>query len=148
MKKQQPAPPEPVSAEKSNIIYLEGEEKQLLLAIKQAPLAVVIFTHVWCSADRSLAQKIPEIAAKYPEVKFVFIDFDKNPGLVAHFEITKVPHIKYCRADGNSVAEAAETIGGSARLIMEKLKEMLPKDEVRSEQMESQESQDYSSSQY
>lgn len=59
--------------------------------IKGPGLVVVDFFTTWCGPCKQIAPFIDQLAAKYPEVKFIKVDIEKNEDIAAPLRIQSIP---------------------------------------------------------
>lgn len=61
--------------------------------LQSAPRLVVKFSAAWCGPCRSFAPTVEAAAAQHPDVTFVEVDLDKEPGLAARWRVRSLPTV-------------------------------------------------------
>lgn len=54
---------------------------------------LLVFHAEWCVPCKQLRPTLDELAAKYPQVKFRYADFDHEKDLVREFGVQTIPHL-------------------------------------------------------
>lgn len=80
------------AAKPANLIELAGDELAQLNAAEGQVLAID-FGATWCGPCQKFHPTFDEAAAKYPAVKFVYVDVDENPGAAEKYNVEAVPTI-------------------------------------------------------
>lgn len=113
-----------------NILKFDGDLKSLQSYLSNYKVACLIFSAVWCPSCRRHSQHILQIAPKYPNAIFVHIDAQNNPDLSAHFQVVKIPHVKFVKVEGKQIEELGEVVGASSTRLKEHLNQLLPEEKV------------------
>jgi thioredoxin 1 len=83
-------------------------------------LVVVDFFTTWCGPCKAIAPVLEGLAAKYPEVKFIKVDIEKNEDIAAPRRISSIPTFHFM-VKGQMVHEMK---GANAGAIEQKVQEL------------------------
>jgi thioredoxin 1 len=83
-------------------------------------LVVVDFFTTWCGPCKAIAPVLEGLAAKYPEVKFIKVDIEKNEDIAAPRRISSIPTFHFM-VKGQMVHEMK---GANAGAIEQKIQEL------------------------
>lgn len=74
---------------------------------KDKRLQVVMYTATWCSPCKSIKKKIYDKETKTglskiygDDIRFIYVDIDKNRELADEFKITSIPHFYLMKSGG------------------------------------------------
>ena len=79
-------------------------------------LVVVDYWADWCSPCKQIAPIIDELSREYPNVKFVKVDTNANPGLAAEQGVLSLPTLQFFQ--GGRVAKSLS--GGKTKNALKK----------------------------
>lgn len=84
----------------SNLVELKGDDLSQLTPVEGQVLAID-FGATWCGPCQKFHPTFDEAAAKYSNVKFVYVDVDENPGAAEKYGVEAVPTIIVVNTKGN-----------------------------------------------
>lgn len=96
----------------ANLINLQDDDMEQLKAAEGQVLAID-FGATWCIPCKEFHPTFDEAAAKYPDVKFVYVDIDDNEQVKDAYNIESVPTVIVIDAKGNE----KRYTGGTADLL-------------------------------
>jgi len=74
------------------------------------PLVIIKFKAEWCPACAKIDKPFKKLAKKYPNIKFIKVDFDEAKGIIKKHKIKAIPTIKFIK-NGELVALKIGTRG-------------------------------------
>ena len=83
---------------------------------------VVDFWAGWCGPCKMLAPVLEDVATKMPNVTFVKVDVDQEPGLAGRYGIQAIPNLVIFK-DGQAVDQITGFVGKD--VIVDKLNKLL-----------------------
>ena len=89
---------------------------ELAEGAKSDQLVVVDFFAPWCGACRSLFPKLKKICAEHPDVRFLAINFDENPGLARGLGVKMLPFFHMYRGAEGRVCAFTASVSKVAKL--------------------------------
>ncbi|WP_411023057.1 thioredoxin, partial [Salmonella sp. s51228] len=88
--------------------------------IKGNKNVAVDFYATWCGPCKMISPKFESLSSKYPDVKFIKIDVDKNTWASEKYGISAMPTFLFFKDD----ARVGECIGASEEKIIEELERL------------------------
>ncbi|WP_411024977.1 thioredoxin [Salmonella sp. s54836] len=89
-------------------------------ALKENTKVAVDFYATWCGPCKMISPKFESLSSKYPDVKFIKIDVDKNTWASEKYGINAMPTFLFFKDD----ARVGEYIGASDEKIIEELERL------------------------
>ena len=96
--------------------------KQNFDEITSKGVVLVDFFANWCGPCKMLAPVLEDVATKMPNVTFVKVDVDQEPGLAGRYGIQAIPNLVIFK-DGQAVDQITGFVGKD--VIVDKLNKLL-----------------------
>lgn len=74
-------------------------------------LTVVLFSALWCHPCKQIYPEVERLAHRYPKVRFIKVDADRNSEIIDRCFVRALPTFMYCR-DGKQLGY---TVGADMR---------------------------------
>lgn len=97
-------------------------DKQNFDEITSKGVVLVDFFANWCGPCKMLAPVLEDVATKMPNVTFVKVDVDQEPGLAGRYGIQAIPNLVIFK-DGQAVDQITGFVGKD--VIVDKLNKLL-----------------------
>ena len=97
-------------------------DKQNFVEITSKGVVLVDFFANWCGPCKMLAPVLEDVATKMPNVTFVKVDVDQEPGLAGRYGIQAIPNLVIFK-DGQAVDQITGFVGKD--VIVDKLNKLL-----------------------
>lgn len=82
-----------------SIVKIESKAQFAELIVNSKGYVFVDFSASWCMPCKIIYPKLEEYSKKYPLIKFLYVDIDKNKELSEIYNITSVPSFLVFKPD-------------------------------------------------